>query len=143
MASQNVLPLKVTLAADSTIPASVMLGSASIDGKSTGATTLYTVPTGKTAIVTKVILRMTAASNVTGVADVSVGKTTAEWEDIVAETTLTNFDAAGETWHFNIASLNASVAAAGTVKIDVDTAATTTGAEDTYTFTAMVFGFLV
>ena len=143
MANQNVLPIKCTLAADSTIPAAVMLGSASIDGKSAAATTLYTVPTGKTAIVQRVALLMTSASNVTAVAHVSVG-VAAESADIVAEITLTGFETTGMVATLSPIALTAvSAAAAAVIKLDVDNAATTTAAEDTYTFTAQLFGYLI
>ena len=143
MANQNILPVKVTLAADSTIPAAVMLGSASIDGKTEAATTLYTVPAGKTAIIQRVALLMTSASNVTGVSTVSVG-IAADYADIVAETALTGFETTGMVATLSPIALTAvSGAATEVIKIDVDAAATTTGAGDTYTFTAQLFGYLV
>lgn len=140
----NKLPVKVTLAADSSIPAAVRLARVTgINGKTEAQTNLYTVPTGKRAIITKILLRMTSASNVTGVATVSAG-VAAEFEDVVAETALTGFDTTNMVATLSPIALTAvSVAAAGVLKLDVDTAATTTGAEDTYTFEAHVFGFLI
>ena len=144
MANQNVLPLKVTLAADSTIPAAVMLSAVSIDGKTAAATTLYTVPTGKTAIIQRVALLMTSASNVTGDATVSVGVAAAEYADIVAEVALTGFNVTGQVATLSPIALTAvSAAAAAVIKLDVDSAATTTGGDDTYTFTAQTFGYLI
>lgn len=139
----NILPVKITLAADSSIPAEVRLARiTAIDGKTETQTTLYTVPTGKVLIMPKVMLRMTSASNVTGVATVTVG-ITAGFNTIIASTALTDFDTTGEVIVLNASAPFASIAAGGVVKIDIATAATTTGAEDTYTFEAHAFGFLI
>lgn len=142
MANKNTLPIRVSLAADSTIPMIGMrLSSTSILGKIQTQTTLYTVPTGKTAVITHIVLRMTSASNVTAVATVTAGVTSA-WTSILASTALTGFDATGE--YFVLQSSNPSIvtAAAGVIKLDVPTAATTTGGGDTYTFTCDLFGYL-
>lgn len=140
-AAQNVLPQYVALS-----EAESLLGSAVINGKATGATTLFTVPAGKRCIPTKALLVMTSASNVTGVADVGIGDS-ATFDNIVSSTTLTNFDATGESWRFDIAANLVAAAnnpaAAQAIKIEVDTAATTTGASDTYTFSVYLFGHLV
>jgi len=138
-ANQNHVPVLISLT-----PADSLLSTTSINGKATGATLLFTVPAGKTAIVTKAQLHMTSASNVTGVATVSIGKTTAEWQDIIAEIALTGFDTTGMVATLTPIALTAvSTAAAGTIKIDVDAAATTTGGDDTYTFNVYLYGYLI
>ena len=142
MANKNVLPIKVSLAADSSFPASVRLASVgSIDGKTTAATTLYTVPAGKTAVITKVVIVLTAASNVTGDPDIGVG-IAATYDSIMASTTLTSLQTALQTWVYNIDSLSTTTAATAVIKLEVDTAATTTAAEDTYVIRADLFGYL-
>lgn len=158
MATQNVIPVLVTFDTAATAqnripklisltPADSLLGTASINGKATGQTTLLTVPAGKRCIPTKMMLVMTSASNVTGVAQVSIGTAGAGYDQVIANTTLTNFDATGESWTDIVAegliAVTANPAATSTVSFSVNVAATTTGAGDTYTFTAYLFGLLV
>lgn len=143
MTVQNSLPRKVSIAADSTIPSlGVQLSkTSSINMKSTGQTTLYTVPAGKTAIITHIMVRVTSASNVTGVPIITAG-VTASWTSILASTTLTNLDATGEYVLIHVSSPSIQTAAAGVIKLDVATAATTTGGGDTYVAEVRLFGFL-
>ena len=142
MGNVNILATKVSLAADSSFPASVRLASVgSIDGKTTAATTLYTVPTGKTAIITKVVIVLTAATNVTGDPDVGVG-IAATYDSLMPSTTLTSMQTALETWVYNIDSLTTTTAAAAVIKFEVDTGATTTGGGDVYTLRVDLFGYL-
>ena len=142
MANQNTLPVRISVAADSTIPMlGVRLSSTSVLGKVQAQTTLYTVPTGKTAVVTHIVLRMTSASNVTGVATITAG-VTAAWTSILASTALTGFDATGEYIVLHVANPSIVTAAAGVIKLDVATGATTTDVGDTYTFNVSLFGYL-
>jgi len=140
-AARNTLPYLIDLN-----PVDLLLGSAVIDGKTETQTTILTVPAGKTCIPTKILFVMTSASEVTGVATVTVGET-AGWDTILGSTALTNFDATGQSWKETIADgiieATANPDEASVVKIDVATAATTTGAGDTYTFIVYLFGALV
>ena len=147
MANKNVLPVKVSIAADSSFPVSVRLASVgSIDGKTEAATNLYTVPTGKTAIITSIIARLSAASNVTQVADIGVGVASGE-DDIIASATLTSIDTAGLYTGLSPAGaanqFAKSAVAADVIKVGVDTAATTTAPEDVYTLVIDLFGYLI
>lgn len=138
--TQNILPMLVALT-----PTDSLVGYATINGKSTGQTALLAVPSGKRFIPTKVLLVMSSASNVTGVATITVG-TSAGYDQLVGSTALTDFDANGESFRIDIAAgLQAATVnpATGTVYLNVASAATTTGAGDTYSFTAYLFGLLV
>jgi hypothetical protein len=74
--------------ADLKMYAEALLSSTpSVDMKTVATTNLYTVPTGKTAIVTKVIIRNPSASLAGGVC--TFGKTTAK-TDFLGSQTLTN-----------------------------------------------------
>lgn len=143
MAVQNSLPRKVSIAADSVIPSlGVQLSkTSSINMKATGQTTLYTVPTGKSCVVTHVLIRVTSASNVTGVPVITVGITSG-WNSIRTSTTLTNLDATGEYYLVQCSQPAAVTAAGGVIKLDVATGATTTGGGDTYVAEVRLFGFL-
>ena len=144
MAVQNSLPRKVSIAADSVIPSlGVQLSKTTgINMKATGQTTLYTVPTGKSAIITHLLVRVTSASNVTGVPVITAG-ITPSWTSVLASTTLTSLDATGEYYLIQVTQPAAIVAAAGVVKLDVATGATTTGGGDTYVVEVRLFGFLI
>jgi hypothetical protein len=133
----NKLPLLIQLS-----PADTLLSTvASINGKVTGQTTLYTVPAGKSCIVTKMIVHLTSASNVTGVATITAGVTSA-WTSVLASTALTGLDVTGECFVLSASNPSIVTAAAGTIKLDVASAATTTGGGDTYTFRVLLFGIL-
>jgi hypothetical protein len=69
-------------------PRSVLSTATSINAAATGATTLYTVPAGKTAIIEKVIIRVTVATAANGDAVAGVGIAAGE-DDIVSPVTLT------------------------------------------------------
>lgn len=111
-----------------------------IDLKTTGQTTLYTVPAGKSCIVTDIILVVTAANTVLASTTVRVGKASSynEWLPL---TTLTGLNAANQFISLeNSANLLIQniFAAADVIKLDVQTGATATS----LTVTAYPFGFL-
>lgn len=109
----------------------------SIDMKSVATTNLYTVPTGKTAIV-RVLLVITAASAITTAATAGVGIAAGE-DDIHASVSMTNLFAAGDVWEFQSLGVKSRTAPADAiVKLGVDVAADGTS----QTATAYVLGFL-
>lgn len=92
-----------------------------IDATSTGATNLYTVPTGKQAIITRAVFRLTAESSATGNVAAGVGIAAGE-DDIVASATLTALDATGKVIASPPKAGAAIGAAAEVVKVGIDTA---------------------
>src|SRR5215216_5190883 len=71
-----------------------------IDAKSTGTTTLYTVPTGKRAYITGIIFHVTAASAITVEPTLGVGVAAGE-ADIMPSTLLTGLDTLDEIYRFS------------------------------------------
>lgn len=100
---------------------SVLSSTSGISGTSTGTTNLYTVPTGKTAIITDVVVRITAAATVSIVALAGVGIAAGE-DDIFAAQSLVGLNAVGK--HFQFVALGTKVSANSgeVVKFGIDTA---------------------
>lgn len=96
-----------------------------IDAKSVGTTNLYTVPTGKTLLVTHVIVRCSAATSITDAATAGVGVAGGE-DDIFSSRKMTNLHTTGGVWVFSAVDRIVPVAAASTVKFGIDTGATGT-----------------
>ena len=68
---------------------SLAIVSGVIDGTSIGNTTVYTVPTGKQFIVSKVIIVPTTVTSLVTPSTVSLGKTSSTFVDVIAATALT------------------------------------------------------
>lgn len=112
----------------------------SIDLKTTGQTTIYTVPAGMTLVVTSLLLRLTVANTIAAGPIVRAGKTSA-YTEFVGATTLTGMTAVGHYVDLAKASallVSQSFAAAEVLKLDVTTGATAT----TATAEVILFGYL-
>lgn len=110
-----------------------------IDGKATGTTTLYTVPMGKTAVILGASIRVTTADTITVTGDAGIGVAAGE-DDIFASTTITGLLATGLVWNFdNTGATRVAVAAAGVIKLGIDTGWTAT----TATLAVDLIGYLV
>lgn len=112
-----------------------------VDLKATGQTTLYTVPSGKSAIITEIVGVISSANTVAVPPAARIGLASAytEWMPI---TTFTGINATNQ--FFNLSSSGALLihtlfTTGQVVKIDVTTGATAT----TLTGTFYVFGFLI
>jgi hypothetical protein len=115
---------------------SVISVTESIDLTATGLTTLYTVPSGKTALISGVVLRVTGSSSATVPAQASIeGAST-----IFAVETLADVLNVHDTWTFwHDKSTTVQAIAADVISLDVDTAATAT----TLDATAFLIGLLI
>lgn len=120
----------------------VKLGTVTgIDLKSTGATTLYTVPSGKTAYITEILIRITAVSAFISGATLGVGKTPSYNEWLAA----TAMGALSSTSQFRLLSHSAagliyqSFEATEVVAVNVTVGAVST----TLTAACDVFGYLI
>lgn len=109
----NALPVPAVL---STITA--------INGKTTGTTNLYTVPTGKTAVVTAINIRCSAASAITIGPTIGVGVAAGE-DDIMMPQTNT-ITATTQSFNWPIIGRSVIAPAAAVIKLGLDTAATGT-----------------
>lgn len=92
-----------------------------INGLSATQTNLYTVPAGKTAIITAANIRLTTATAITGIMHASIGINTGA-TDIFSNTTIVGFNTTSNTWRFS-ASGNYVIATAGQIiKFSINTA---------------------
>jgi hypothetical protein len=100
----------------------VLSASAPINGLSTGTTNLYTVPTGRTAVICAAQVRLTGLSAFVTVGNVGIGVAAGE-DDIFASVALTGLSTVGQTYMFmNVATPYVTVAAGSVIKLGVDTA---------------------
>jgi hypothetical protein len=113
-----------------------------INAKTVAATTLYTVPTGKTAVIDHVVIRCTAftvgTKSIQAIA--SFGGNSATWDDFLNTITYT---IAAVSTHIKdraaLATVFPDYAAAATFKISIETGSDAT----TETWAVDVFGYLV
>lgn len=108
----------------------------SIDLKSTGTTTILTVPTGKTAVVTCVVVRCTAATAITDVAAAAIDTST---ETLYGSRPMTGLDTSGDVYLFNEGGRFVTLTAGTVLRLNVGTAAQGT----TQTASVDVIGFFV
>ena len=117
---------------------SILSTVAGIDLKAVATTNLYTVPTGKVAIITEVLIRITTATALTITSTLGVGVAAGE-ADIMASTALVGLTLLGGVYRFSCEGTFVSVAAASVIKLGVDTGATATTATGEVT----LIGFLL
>jgi hypothetical protein len=99
-----------------------------IDAKIEAATTLYTVPVGKTAIITGAIIIVADDDTATGEPNVSIGFD-ATFDNLFADTALTGLLETGDVWHFVSSGLSIISPAESIIKISINTGATATKLE--------------
>lgn len=120
----------------------VMSGSmvvTGIDGKTTGTTTLYTVPADKQLVVERVIVIPTMVADVVAPPTVSVGKTASSYLDVIDTIALTGLTETGLSTILSPIA-GASVLGAGdSLVLNISAGATATS----YTFKAIVIGYLI
>lgn len=124
--------------------APVLLASVSgINAKTVANTSLYTVPTSKTAIITAAIVRCTAATAITNGPTLSMGRNSASFNDIFASTAinaLTNAGpGAGSMFGFSTIGMSALAAATDVVSVAITNASTGTS----QTIAIDLIGYLV
>lgn len=115
------------------------LGQATgIDGKATGATTIYTVPSGKSVVVTRVVVRCTAATAIATGPTFGIGVAAGE-DDIVASAAHAAFVAANTYIFCSIKDPAVVATSTQAIKIGIDAAATGTS----MTLAVELAGYLV
>lgn len=121
-----------------TVSDSILSVTSAVDMKVVATTNLYTVPVGKSAMITKVIYKMNTASAITVGPNVGVGVAAGE-DDIIYPQAITGFDASGEYFVLQNDGTSRLATAGNIIKVGVDTGATaTTMLVDIY-----LFGFLI
>lgn len=109
-----------------------------VDAKAVATTALYTVPTGKTCVVTAAIIRCTAATAVTIGPQLGIGIAAGE-DDIFASTTLTSLTSASKCFGFSSVGTSVIGASTNVIKLGVDVA--TTGTSQTLAVDLMGYIF--
>lgn len=110
-----------------------------INAKSIATTTLYTPPSGKTAIITGAIVRCTAASAITNGPTVSVGMTSSAYSDIFAATALNALTGTTSVYGFSLTGMSVSIAGGTAIKANLSAAATGTS----QTISIDLIGYLI
>ncbi len=91
-----------------------------IDATATGLTNLYTVPSGKTAIIIGAILRITALTAFVGVGTGGIG-TNVTQDDIMSSRAMTGLNAVGSVFCFmNSNSASAIASSSSTIQLGID-----------------------
>lgn len=109
-----------------------------IDAKTVATTNLYTVPSGKSAIITTAIFRLTTVSGISGTLKAGIGVAAGE-NDILASEEFTAFNTTGKVRVVPVQGNSALATATSVIKLGIDTAFTGT----TATLTVDLFGYLV
>jgi len=88
--------------------------------KSTGTTTLYTVPAGLSTRIISAVVSPTTATTASGDAVVSIG-VGGTFDNIIAATTLTGLDATTENFTMEVGGISHTGAATEVITFEVDT----------------------
>lgn len=113
---------------DSKVSASigVLATVTSINTKTIAQTNLYTVPTGKTAIITAAIVRCTAATSITNGPTASIGFTASAYSDIYVGQNMIALTGTTSIFGYSTVGMSASATAASVIKFNITTAASGT-----------------
>lgn len=109
-----------------------------INGKSTGTTALYTVPSGKTAYVTNIIISSSSATAITVGPTASAGYVSSAYADLYASATMTALQAAGTAFGWTSTGMFETIPAASVIYLNITTGSTGTS----QTLSADVVGFI-
>lgn len=104
---------------------SVLSSTGSINAKTIAATNLYTVPAGRTAIITGATIRCTAASAITVGPALGIGVAAGE-QDIFASTAINALTTTLVIFGFTAVGMSVSAAAGAVIKVGIDTGSTGT-----------------
>jgi hypothetical protein len=99
----------------------VLSTTSGIDGKTVGTTNLHTVPTGKTAVIVGIAVRLTTATGLTGTMTAGVGVAAGE-DDIIAPTVMTGLNSTGENFKIFPNGISAEASAGQIIKFGIDVA---------------------
>jgi len=137
----NLIPGATGAVQVNTLPLpSILVSQTGVDLTATGSTGLYTVPAGKSAIITGAYIVPTTATTPGGDAVISLGTNSATFDNIVDGEVLTGLDAITELYHIVTgAGVIHLAAAAEVVTFIVDTADTGSA----LTSTIHLLGFLI
>lgn len=116
----------------------ILSSGISINAKNTGTTSLYTVPIGKTAIITSAIVRCTAATAITVGPTLGIGVSAGE-DDMFPSTAITALTTTAKIFGFQTIGMSVSATAGSIIKVGIDTGSTGTA----QTIAIELIGYLV
>ncbi len=116
----------------------VLSTTTGIDAKSATTTTLYTVPSGKTAIITGAVIRPTTTTAVTVSPTLGIGIAAGE-SDVFSSVALTGLDTITEVYKFTASGLYVTAASTNVLKLGIDVGASAT----TMTVSVDLIGYLI
>lgn len=119
-----------------TIPLATVTG---INAKTVTTTALYTVPSGKTAILTNAIVRCTAASSITNGPTASIGVVSSSFNDIYASANMITLTTTSSAFGYSSVGVFGQAAQTTVVTLNLTNAATGTS----QTIAVDVMGYLV
>lgn len=109
-----------------------------IDFVSTTDVTLFTVPTGKTLVITNAFIIPTTINTLTTEAEISIGKNATAYDDIYQNIPLTSLDSTSKFWQFNnLSSPCLLCVASDVIKVKFNVNATATA----FTGKILLYGF--
>ena len=109
-----------------------------IDAKVIATTNLFTVPAGRSCVITRAVVRVTVADTVTVPPTLGIGIAAGEI-DIFPAAALTGVATTSDLWHFNASAMLKAGLATEVIKAGIDVGATAT----TMTIAIDLFGYLV
>lgn len=121
-----------------TVAPVILSTTTGIDAKTVATTNLYTVPAGKSAIITSAVIHVTVADTITVVPTLGIGIAAGE-DDIIAPVALTGLDATTKFWRFSVEGITKVGAATEVIKLGIDVGATAT----TMTIAVDLIGYLI
>lgn len=133
---QAIYITQVTTNGYQTLPLATITG---INTKTVTATSLYTVPAGKTAILTNAIVRCTAASAITVGPTASIGVVASSYADIYASAVMTTLTTTSSAFGYSSVGIFGQAAASTVITFNLTNAATGTS----QTVSVDIMGYLV
>lgn len=119
-----------------TLPLATVTG---INAKTTGTTALYTVPAGKTAILTNAVVRCTAATAITNGPTASIGVTASSYSDIYASANIVALTTTSQAFGYSSVGMFAQALTTNVITLNITAAATGTS----QTVSVDIMGYLI
>ena len=111
-----------------------------IDAKTTGATTIYTVPTGKRLIITNVFIVPETITSFSSTFALSIGTNSTNFDNLFEIKSMLGLDTVSKFWQFNnLSGLSVINEALDAIKVKITTGATAT----TYKIKVLLFGYFL
>lgn len=111
-----------------------------IDAKTTGETTIYTVPSGKRLVITNVFIIPETITAFSSIFALSIGTNSSNYDNLFEIKSMLGLDTVSKFWQFNnLSGLSVINEASDIIKCKITTGATAT----TYTIKVLLFGYFL